>query len=52
MFCYMEKNNLESNRSLCDKSNVCYELDVCKKQTSFYINLLTWRLAYMPLHIV
>lgn len=52
MFCYMEKNNLEPNRPLRDKSNVCYELDVCQKQTSFYINSPTWRLAYMPLHIV
>lgn len=52
MFCYMEKNNLEPNRSLCDESNVCDELDVCKKQTSIYINLLTWRLSYMFLHIV
>lgn len=52
MFCYMEKNNLEPNMSLSDESNVCDELDVCKEQTSIYINLLTWRLAYMSLHIV
>lgn len=52
MFYYMEKNNLEPNRFLRDKSNVRYELDVCQKQTSFYINSPTWRLPYMPLHIV
>lgn len=43
----MEKSNLEPNWSLCDESNVCDELDVCKEQTYFYINLLTWRLAYI-----